>query len=568
LPTSVVEPYVAAADLCGVPNSTNGNGVPNSTSGNDEPSVAVAHLSGAPSVVEAAAADSSQATEDVGLFQHGSEEAEARLAGVDQSALPQRNLEEEPVKTHPVGVDQSALPPSNLAEEPAQAHPVGVDQSSSPPEIAEKVEAVVSERFRIGDRVRCRMAEGAYWLSGTVTSMNGEKVLAQPDGWPQAHSWDAIAAIQALPEESAMQPANHADPNNVIGEGGLFSRHVTGESSITRSEDPFSRHATDESFAIEDPSGANRAEEDVEMGMDGSSRELQEEARHGAGPPGDNGDSPSKKVEKSSRCSKIVRNPIFHVKAASWIIWGVCYFCVKGPEELTYMKVNHALQGVLPLLNNVMNHTLPRTLGDCSKSARAPMPCVGDGPVYVANESGLGQLEEQRVKARWVTGVNTVHLKDISLQVIPDSRKPIELGISGEVENLTMSIRIQQCLFGVGCKTLWDGTGGCCKPRRQFKLVIATDCADSTDGVATLGDFKVEWFNIDDIVLNENVLGFNQKLADLTPRVKKTVQKLTTNVFQGDTVFLNLTFAQVVSRLWRYNTAGGVRCSDFLSDSV
>lgn len=234
--------------------------------------------------------------------------------------------------------------------------------------------------------------------------------------------------------------------------------------------------------------------------------------------------------------------------------------------------MNRALAGVLPLMNDVINHTLPRSLGDCNQTksiegdSLAPMPCIGDGPLYHATTTGLGvkAVEKQHVLARWVTGVNTIHIDSISVHVIPDSKKPIEVAIRGEIRDMKISIRIEQCWLQV-CKVLWDNTDGCCKPNREFELIVATDCNDDGD-LATVGDFKVEWFNIDNIVLSENVLGlFQEKLADLTPRVKDTVKNLTTNVFQGDAMFLNLTFSQVVSRLWRYNTDGGMTCKDFLA---
>jgi hypothetical protein len=324
---------------------------------------------------------------------------------------------------------------------------------------------------------------------------------------------------------------------------------------------------------------------DSEADPEGVTREVQEEPLHGARPdsldsvssvddsPGfgaSSGRDTGRKKKKRGFWGKLVRNPIFHVKATAWIIWGVCLFCVKGPEELTYMKLNKAIEGVVPLMNSAMNRTLPRSVGDCRRHMKhfAPPPCVGTGPLYAANTSGVGvrQVEEQHVLARWVTGVNTIRLKSVSVHNIPDSTKPIEVSISGEIADLKMSINIEQCWLGM-CKQLWDSTDGCCKPHRHFELIIATDCSNDDLGFASLGKFKIEWFNIDDIVLSEDVLGFHQKLADLTPRVKSAVQELTTDIFQGDTMFLNLTFAQVVSRLWRYNTAGGLRCTDFLEDT-
>ena len=47
--------------------------------------------------------------------------------------------------------------------------------------------------------------------------------------------------------------------------------------------------------------------------------------------------------------------------------------------------------------------------------------------------------------ARWVSGVNTVRLKSISVHVIPDSSKPIELSILGEVVDLKMSAGSNMC---------------------------------------------------------------------------------------------------------------------------
>ena len=62
------------------------------------------------------------------------------------------------------------------------------------------------------------------------------------------------------------------------------------------------------------------------------------------------------------------------------------------------------------------------------------------------------------------------------------------------------SISIEQCWMNKVCKVLWDGTGGCCKPKRQFELIIATDCRD--DGkLPTLGNFKV------DAIIGGRILG-------------------------------------------------------------
>lgn len=288
----------------------------------------------------------------------------------------------------------------------------------------------------------------------------------------------------------------------------------------------------------------------------GRGSSLDTSVDHSTGQPDSAGGRPR---QQSGAMRKVLRNPVFHVKAASWIIWGVCYFCVKGPEQLSYMKVNRALVVVLPLINNVLHQTLPATVGNCDDSVRPPLPCVGNQIAYRSPHTSTGS----EVLARWVTGLNTVHLRSASVTIIPESRRPIQVSIAGQVADLKISLRIKECLLQV-CKTLWDGTGGCCEPNRNFMMVIATDCVHNALGAAQLGDFKLEYFDIDKIQLSENILGFEQDLADLTPTVRKHVQGLTSSIFNGTTLFLNLTFSEMVSRIWRYNVPGGLRCRDLL----
>lgn len=275
-----------------------------------------------------------------------------------------------------------------------------------------------------------------------------------------------------------------------------------------------------------------------------------------------------------SKWAWILKNPVVRVKAAAWIIWGVCFFCVKSPEQLSYMKVNRALEAALPLINAALQRALPTSVGDCNgdpsdaaASTKAPTPCVGESPIY-AQTSGAGFGYQTDVLVRWATGLNTLRVESVALSVIPDSRKPIQVAIKGVIKQLKMSIRVNQCFFG-SCHTLWDNTDGCCQPDRKFELIIATDCVARADGGADLGLFKTEWFDIDEISLSEAFLGiFQQEVADLTPRVKEAAQAITASVFQGDAVFMNFTFAEVVSRLWRYNTQAGLGCSDVVNTGV
>lgn len=260
----------------------------------------------------------------------------------------------------------------------------------------------------------------------------------------------------------------------------------------------------------------------------------------------------------------VLRNPVFHVKALSWIIWIVCYFFIRGPAQLSFMKVNHALERVVPLLNGLLSRTLPATMGDCS-AGDAPRPCVGSTPLYEEKWNGAGAGND--VLVRWVTGMNSVVIRGVSVHVIPDSVKPIQVEVRGAIREMKMSIRIKQCFFSV-CKTLWDNDDGCCPPQREFELVVATDClSEGPDGSARLGRFKLEWFDIDPISLSESIMGLKDEVVDLTPRVRTAVREATMGIFAGDRDFLNMTFAEVVARLWKYNTMGRGRCKDLLDTS-
>eukprot|EP00929_Paragymnodinium_shiwhaense_P101683 TRINITY_DN64838_c0_g1_i1.p1 TRINITY_DN64838_c0_g1~~TRINITY_DN64838_c0_g1_i1.p1 ORF type:complete len:1521 (-),score=405.62 TRINITY_DN64838_c0_g1_i1:59-4621(-) len=262
---------------------------------------------------------------------------------------------------------------------------------------------------------------------------------------------------------------------------------------------------------------------------------------------------------------KLFRNPIFHVKAASWIIWGLCYFCVRGPERLSYMRINEAAEDLLPILNDFIHRTVPTTIGDCGSEGPdpAPLPCLGQTPLYKAQADGMGPGKE--VLVRWATGLNTIALKSVSLHVIPDSPNPIQAQLRGVIGNLSLSIRIKQCLLGV-CKPLWDDTNGCCEPNRNFEIIVATKCFTDENGRASLANFKVEWFDVAKISLSENVIGVGQtSLADLTPQVRKAVRAATQGVFNGEQpVLMNWTFGELMSRLWLYNTEGGQSCEDLV----
>eukprot|EP00927_Polykrikos_kofoidii_P083474 TRINITY_DN8553_c0_g1_i1.p1 TRINITY_DN8553_c0_g1~~TRINITY_DN8553_c0_g1_i1.p1 ORF type:complete len:993 (+),score=117.09 TRINITY_DN8553_c0_g1_i1:74-3052(+) len=266
--------------------------------------------------------------------------------------------------------------------------------------------------------------------------------------------------------------------------------------------------------------------------------------------------------KKGSRIGRLMRNPIIRVKAAAWIIWAICYFFVRPPAKLSFMRVKHALDAIGPLINVAVRNSLPAAIGDCNgdgvnAAKLPPTPCIGDAPLY------SGRSGSFHVLVRWASGINTIRFTSFSVSMIADSKRPLQIAVGGHIESLKMSMQIESC-FLVGCATLWDNADGCCQPNRTFELIIGTDCVDDPSRGATLVSFKVEWFNIDDITLKETILGAPSDVADLTPHVRNSVRDSISSFLSGSLLFMNLTFVQVVTALWEANTAGTPTTCDAL----
>eukprot|EP00397_Hematodinium_sp_SG-2012_P018592 GEMP01019053.1.p1 GENE.GEMP01019053.1~~GEMP01019053.1.p1 ORF type:complete len:776 (+),score=142.19 GEMP01019053.1:317-2644(+) len=254
---------------------------------------------------------------------------------------------------------------------------------------------------------------------------------------------------------------------------------------------------------------------------------------------------------EESRLRTTMRNPVFHIKLTSWIIWGICYFGIPAPKTLTFMSVNSAVNHMLPLINEAINQTLPTSFGNCT-DVTAPKPCVGDAALY-KSDSGT-----TRVTVRWASGLNTIKLDHISIQLIPDSDHPIQMQIQGVLKDMSASILVENCI--IGCQTIWDNDHGCCGKDRSFNLVVASNCVDqeSNFSAASLGKFKVEWFSIESIIVEESFFGVNLRLKDITPAVESAVRAFLTDYMQNDkpishTGGASFTFTDVVRRIWEYN---------------
>lgn len=275
--------------------------------------------------------------------------------------------------------------------------------------------------------------------------------------------------------------------------------------------------------------------------------------------------------QDGSRLGKMMRNPIFHIKLTSWIIWFICYVGIHAPPPLTFMSVNAAVNYMLPTINDAIEHSLPYSFGDCS-APDVPSPekfgCVGNSSLYMNETSG-----STRLTVRWASGLNTIRLKHVALQVIKDSAYPIQIGVQGVLEDMKASIKVENCLFG--CHTLMDSADHCCGKHRTFDLGIASSCVDNAGRftAASLGQFKVEWLAISSLTVSGPRLPLvSFTVADITPAVKTAVRGFLNKYLQGDeSVSANgksmFSFKDIVRRLWEYNiNERRLTCEQMLQD--
>ncbi|KAF0694406.1 Aste57867_14703 [Aphanomyces stellatus] len=123
-----------------------------------------------------------------------------------------------------------------------------------------------------------------------------------------------------------------------------------------------------------------------------------------------------------------------------------------------------------PLLADFAKKSLPATVGNCS-DANPPAPCLDMG-YLLAQTSSL-----YAIKARWITGLNTISVGDINFSV-DDKTGAATLDVVLGFVNLPLSLRIDACLGGA-CTTFSDGTSACCGGPKTFAMTATVACSES-----------------------------------------------------------------------------------------
>jgi len=256
-----------------------------------------------------------------------------------------------------------------------------------------------------------------------------------------------------------------------------------------------------------------------------------------------------------------------------WTLWVVVCLFARSPvtRPISDEGVNAALGRALPTLNGLLRVSAPATVGDCFADDRPPSPCDDVGPLF---DQAPRHSEGWTFTIRWLTGVNTVWIEEMSVAFIPESLRPVQVQVRGFLERLNVSLAMEKCEDSprLSCQSLWDSAEECCKRHRAFHLVLGAVCYEGTargqPGPAQLGALEAAWSTLDDLGARFPSAQGDSLLSEVNSKVREVVQRTVNGLFVRERVFFNLTLSELITRLWQYNSGGVAdrHCSDFRYD--
>lgn len=139
--------------------------------------------------------------------------------------------------------------------------------------------------------------------------------------------------------------------------------------------------------------------------------------------------------------------------------------------------------------------------------------------------------------------------------------------IAGVMKNLSLSLRIGQCLYSEAprtCPTVWDGTDGCCGGDTTFAIQISVRC-DSA--LPYLSDATLLQTHFSKLIVREKILGiFPVEVADITKTVEDQVSEWVTTYLSPHNKWIhwsqgeNMSLIEVLNLLLSINAPAGLRC--------
>lgn len=338
--------------------------------------------------------------------------------------------------------------------------------------------------------------------------------------------------------------------------------------------DPESRERDDETF--EDPLDDAGGEEDPLVGPAGALHHISAASR-GAGDRHRGhrrGKARGVLRKELERMARSADDSVQRVNACGWsTLWVVLCLFARSPGSLPISDegVNAALGRSLATLNGLLRVSAPATVGDCFANDHPPAPCDYAGPLFVQTPR---EGEGWTYAIRWVTGLNTVWVEEVSVAYIPAALRPVQVQVRGFLERINVSLAIEKCEVApkLPCHNIWDSAEACCKPHRNFHLVLQAVCYEGTTrgqpGPAQLGDLEAAWYTLDELGSHVPVVKAVSAVAEMKEKVRDKVRLTVNGLFVRERVFFNLTLSELITRLWQYNSGGVAdrHCSDFRYD--
>lgn len=128
-----------------------------------------------------------------------------------------------------------------------------------------------------------------------------------------------------------------------------------------------------------------------------------------------------------------------------------------------------------------------------------------------------------KVKARWISGINTLRVDQIQLA---SGGGHFTLQVSGALEDLKLRLQVEQCITFDRCTSIFDNSDGCCGREKRFTVKLRMQCSS---GFPYLTSPQFESIEMDKLQITQRIGPVNIKIKDITGLVKGQVS---TNVLK------------------------------------
>ncbi|ETW01811.1 hypothetical protein H310_06387 [Aphanomyces invadans] len=184
-----------------------------------------------------------------------------------------------------------------------------------------------------------------------------------------------------------------------------------------------------------------------------------------------------------------------------------------GPPVLPDV-LSTLLDAYKPLLSGYAQANLPATIGNC-KEGNAPSNCTNVGNLYEVKETFY------HVKARWISGLNTMRLDDVAVK-FDESSGAMTLSLKLYFAQLPASLLVEACAGSLGCAKFLDSTKTCCGTAKTVAMTATAKCSERAP---FLHAFAISDATIlPGISLTIDVMGHTFEVADITKSVIQGVK--------------------------------------------